>query len=602
MRQKQLIALFGLFLFSGILQGQDPVFKASAPAQVQTGEQFQYVVEGPERGDVILPESTGLLRLGGPFSSYSSSQQWINGKMTRNVVASYTYVYRIDREGDFTIPPAKIKVSRKEYETNAVSIRVRSASQGTPATAESGAEAQSTGEPDEVFLRILPGKKEMYVGEQFVSGLKVYTRVNTRPAGNSGDIPYEGFYKTTIDADAGAGQTEISGIQYVSQVLQRHILIPQKSGELIIPPYTSEWMKPQRVQPQQRRSIFDDPFFSSVREVPVELATLPVRLKIKPLPPGAPEGFSGAVGSFSIDASLSTYELEENEALSLLVHIKGNGNLPLFGEPRVNLPPDHDLYDVNRKLSIATSGNRLSGKVSFEYPIVVRHAGSFRIPPVKFSWFDPITEKYHTAATEEFTFKVTKGNQPEISTGAYVPGIMQEDVRDLGTDIRDISRQSQEFFVLNATLMGKNIYPWIFLLFLLLALAIGLLINLVAKRNADLSLVQNRRAAKEARSRLKRADKCRKNKDEEGFYEEIGKAVWGYLSHKMNIDTSALSGEVVMEKLVEEGLDSEILDHLQAILEESEFSRFAPASEKKEMDRLYEDAVKLISNLENRMK
>jgi hypothetical protein len=303
-----------------------------------------------------------------------------------------------------------------------------------------------------------------------------------------------------------------------------------------------------------------------------------------------------------MEASLSDQEIEVNEALSLKISIKGTGNLPLMGEPTVNLPPDHDLYDVSRSLNTGTSGNRISGSVLFEYPIVARHAGRFRIVPVQFAWFDPKTEQYHTASTEEFTFTVLKGENEEGAGNVYIPGVMRESVEDLGTDIRDISRSPQSFVPLSTSLFATAWYRWIYPILFLMAVLSMVLIQVVARRNADLNLVRNRQANKMARVRLKKADRLRKSEEHGRFYEEIGKAIWGYLSHKLNIETSMLSREVVSEELRRRDVPESLQEELLRILDESEFSRFAPSSEKSDVHQLYGDAASLIRNLENKLK
>lgn len=613
MGKKVLASLTGLLVFGILLNAQD-VFTASAPAVVRVGEQFQYVIEGSERGDVRVPVMDNFDILGGPYSSYSSHSQWINGKMTQKTLVSYTYILSAVREGSYNIPASIIKVGRKEYRTNVVEIVVNAAGAGS-STGASGASKQgasedgaviSSSEDDAVFLRVLPSKKEVYVGEQFVSALKVFTRVNTRPGSSASDLPYEGFYKKSLDPDASAQQQEINGQVYVTQVIQRHILIPQKTGDLEIAPYESDWMVQQRVQrPRSNNPIdnfFDDPFFNGYQDVPVTLSTLPVIIHVKALPAGEPVGFTGAVGEFQMKASLSSNEIGVNEALSLRITISGTGNLPLLSEPEVNLPPDHDLYDVTRSVNTSTSGNRISGSVTFEYPIIARHAGRFRIAPVQFAWFDPKAGTYKTALTDEFNFTVVKGEYDDASAGVYQPGVVHESVRDLGIDIRDISRGTPIFSSVNYSLFGSLAYRLFFPLALVITIVLIALISVVARRNADLSLVRNRKAGRSARARLKKADRYRKANDPDHFYEEIGKAIWGYLSNKLNIETSGLSREVILSHLEQRKVPQEQRNELLRILEESEFSRFAPSSEKTEMNKLYSDAAQLIRNLENNLK
>jgi hypothetical protein len=603
--------VIGLLLFSTWLMGQDGTFTASAPSVSKVGEQFQYVIEGSERGDVLLPSMSDFQLIAGPFSSYSSQSQWINGKMSMKTVVTYTYVFRATREGTFAIPPATVRVGRKEYKTNEVQLVVNAGTAanplpGTPGQEQSADPSVGGADAEEpVFLRVLTSKKDVYVGEQFVSGLKVYTRVNTRPASAGKDIPYEGFYKKSVDPDANAQRQDIGGQQYISQTIQRHILIPQKSGDLVIGPYESDWMVQQRVQRRSNSSIFDDffddPFFNSYQDVPVTLATQPVTIHVKPLPSGAPAGFTGAVGEFTMSASLSANEIAVNEALSLTITIRGSGNLPLLGEPEVNLPPDHDLYDVTKSVNMSTSGNRITGSVTFEYPIVARYAGRFRIAPVKFSWFDPVSEMYRTATTEEFTFIVQKGEADDTQAGLYVPGVTHESVENIGTDIRDISRAPQIFTPLAASLMARSWYRWLYPIALLLTLLVIVLIRVLARRNADLTLVRNRKANRSARNRLRNADKFRKGNEMDRFYEEVGKALWGYLADKLNIETFVLSREVIADEMKRRGIDEELQKEFLRILDESEFSRFAPSSERSDINRLYSDAVAIIRNLENKL-
>jgi len=607
---KRNIWIFALLLSGVVLSAQDETYKATAPATVRAGEQFQYVIEGSKQGDVMLPEMDGFQLMAGPFSSYSSHSQWVNGKMTMETVVTYTHIFRANQAGTFTILPAAVRVGRKEYKTNQIKITVTGSasqqssqggnSQGARSNGSAGS-ADSNGS-DPVFLRVLPSKKDVYVGEQLVSALRVYTRVNTRPAGGTKDIPYEGFYKKSLDPDASATRQDINGEQYVTQVIQRHILIPQKSGKLVIEPFESEWMVQQRVQRQSNSvfdSFFDDPFFSGVQDVPTKLATRPVTINVKPLPSGAPAGFTGGVGNFTMTAELSEDEVEVNEALSLKITIRGTGNLPLLGKPEVNLPPDHDLYDVSHSMNISVSGNQIGGSVTYEYPIVARHAGRFRIAPVQFSWFDHGSGKYRSSTSSEFNFTVLKGDAEDGSGSVYIPGIMQESVEDLGTDIRDITRMPPVLTPVAYSLMDQRWYKMFYLIALLVFIMVILYIRAVSRRNADLRIVKNRKASRSALYRFKLADKYRKSGDEDRFYEEVGKAIWGYVADKLNIETSGLSKEGISAELASRNVSPEVMEEFSRIIDESEFSRFAPSSQKSGTEQLYRDAMILVRNLEN---
>ncbi|MBN1132732.1 MAG: protein BatD [Bacteroidales bacterium] len=612
MKHKLIILLFFIPVISFTLKAQDTEFKASAPATVRVGQQFQYTVEGSEQGSVTLPRNDAFQVLAGPFSSISTQSQWVNGKMTMSTVVSYTYIFRANTEGEYTLEPSVIKAGRKEYMTNEVAIRV--VDDGTPSSSSAPGDPQPDSKAAEedvpLFMRVIPSKTDVFIGEQLVSALKVYTRVNTRPGSSTKDFPYEGFYKKAVDPDQSAGRETVNGQEYVSQVIQRHILIPQKTGKLVIEPYESEWIIQQRVQRQRPGSLFDDffddPFFSdpfgSYRDVPATIRTMPVTINVRPLPPGAPTGFTGGVGSFSLKAELSDDEVNVNEALSLKITITGTGNLPLLGEPEVNLPPDHDLYNVNKTSSIGTAGNRLSGSVTYEYPIVARHAGKFRINPITFSWFNPERKKYECVTTGEFFFTVNKTDTEQGIGQIYVPGAMGERVENIGTDIRDILRAPAELVPLSFTLSGSRWYWVAHILIFLLFVILFVILRIIIRRQADLKLMRNRKASKMARLRLKKADRFRKELDEEMFFEETGKAIWEYLCDKLGMDVSQLSVENVQAALIERGVTEDIVEELKRIVGESEFSRFAPSSEKSNMDDIYRDAENLIKNLEQNLR
>ncbi len=616
---KQNILISLLIGTTVFLHAQDSEFVATAPATVQAGQQFQYTIEGKEKGDIELPVLEHFDYLAGPYINISSSTQWINGKMSAKTTASYTYILRGNSPGDYTISPAKVKVKRETYETNSVQVTVvgsASPSGGLSSGNPSGGQSQQTSQPGEagtgqlseqpVFLRVLPSKTSVYVGEQFVSELKVYTRVNTRPSGGLKEVPYEGFFKHSIEADQVTSRENIGGKDHVTQVLQRHVLIPQKSGRMVIEPFMSEWTVPQRVTTQRPRSPFDDffndPFFDRVQEVPVKISTRPVTINVKPLPDGAPSGFTGGVGDLNMTAKLSSDKVKVNDAISLSVIVSGTGNISLIGAPNISFPPNHDVYETTKSLKINTSGNRVSGSVTFEYPIVVRHAGNFRIAPVNFSWFDPVQERYRTITTDEFNFTVEKGEGMDQGGQVYLPGIRGDAVQDIGTDILDIKRSVPVFTPIGRSPIGSITYWILYVLFFILFLLIMFILHLHYKRRADMRLVRNRKASKMARSRLRLAEKARKANDAEKFFEEIEKAIWGYLADKLGIELSALSRDTVSALLAGTGVPEELKEEVVRIIDECEFSRYAPSPGKTDMPALYRDGVKLLNNLEHNIR
>ncbi len=615
MSGRKVILTSGLLFLATWLWSQDKEFVASAPASVRLGQQFQYSIQGNEQGQIQLPDLNDFELLAGPFTSFSSSTQWVNGKMNAETVASYTYILRGNLAGDFTIPPSKVKVRKEIYETNSVQVTITGAdapgTQNPISNASGSSNTQNTSEQQQtedqqVFLKVIPSKFNVYVGEQFVSELKVFTSVNTRPSSGLKEVPYEGFYKQTLDPDQSSSRENINGQIHVTQVLQRHVLIPQKAGKLVIEPFESEWTIPRRVSKSRSGSVFDqffdDPFFNGYQDVPVTIATRPVTINVKPLPDGAPAGFTGGVGNFNFSANLSTDEVKVNDAINLVVKISGTGNIPLLGEPKINFPPDHDVYETSKSIKISTSGNRVSGTVTYEFPIVARHAGNFRIAPVSFSWFDPTTGKYETVTTGEFNFTVEKGEGTEEGSQIYMPGLRAEKVENIGTDILDIDRSVPDFSPIGKSQLNNTAYWGAYILMLLLFLGAVIFLRLHFRQKADIRLIRNRKANKMAKSRLKIADKARKANDTSRFFEETEKAIWGYLADKLNIELSALSRDKVTTLLQSYGISGAEIKSLLSLLEECEFSRYAPSSEKSEMNALYGDAIKMINNFEQNIR
>ncbi|MEX2371748.1 MAG: BatD family protein [Bacteroidales bacterium] len=593
------------------LFGQQTGFVASAPATVQAGQQFQYTVEGSEQGNVELPVLEDFELLAGPFTSFSSSTQWVNGKMTAKATASYTYILRGNTAGEFIIPPAKVSVKKENFETNEVKVTIVGSASSASSGSNSGNTGTTTGssgtsteqiEEQPVFLRVLPSRRSVYVGEQFVSELKVYTSVNTRPSGGLKELPYEGFYKHTLEADQTSSRENIDGKMHVTQVLQRHILIPQKAGKLVVEPFESEWTVPRRVNNPRSGSMFDQFFndpFDRYQEVPVTIRTKPVAIDVKPLPAGAPAGFTGGVGDLNFTAALSADQVHVNDAINLVIKISGTGNISLIGTPRIDFPPDHDVYETNKSSNVRTTGNRISGTVTFEYPIVARHAGNFRIPPLSFAWFDPVAERYKSVTTDEFIFTVVKGEEIMQSGQIYMPGSRGDDVENIGTDILDISRTVPGFVPIGKSPVTNYLYWLMYVFLLLLFLILVAVIRQRNKQKADIRLLRNRKANKMARRRMKAADKARRMNNSEKFFEETEKAIWGYLSDKLSIEISALSRDRVSVVLKDAGIAETIQSELLRIIDDCEFSRYAPSSEKSDVDTLYRDAVRLLHNLEN---
>jgi hypothetical protein len=566
---------FLLLLLSVNLNAQDDIVSASAPSFVTVNRAFNYTISGDVKGDVELPAVKGIRILGGPSQSVSSSTTIINGRMESQTSVSYSYMLMATEEGDFEIGPAIIKTKKKEFKTNAVSIK---ALKGTnSATAVEGATTAASAPAEGVILKLIPSRKDLYVGEQLTIDTKVY--VNQRLQITDLKNPsFEGFWTEELDPDNYASQESLNGQMYRAQVIKRDLLTAQKAGNREIEAAKMDVTIEERVQSQRRNFPFDDPF-GSYRQIPAVITSLPLKINVKPLPAGAPESFGGAVGKMNFSVKLNRDSTFVNEAISLKIVISGKGNLNLLSSPKVDFPPDLEVFEPKRVNNVKHSANGTEGSVSFEYLIIPRQRGEYRIPPIGFSYFDPGTAKYIKSAGKELIFKAIPDgeNGNAGNSDNQITSFFREDVKNLDSDIRFIRTESSPFVKKGKTMINSG-WLWAYPAGIFFLLIIGLIRNIFVSRQKDQMMVRNRRARRIAVKQLKTARSLLKTNDD-GFYEAILKACWGYLSDKLGINTAELSRDRVADKLKEKGLSVELTQELLGIIETCEFARYAPGGD-----------------------
>lgn len=591
-------------LFQGLLlQAQEVTVTASAPKVVSVGEQFRLSFTVNEKADhLVPPDLSDFYILMGPSTSYSQSTQIINGKMTRSVTYTYTYILQATKEGVFQIDPVEITAKNKTYTSNALEIEVVKGSASQKAAGQEGTEGEDlpvAGEND-LFLRIHIDKSNVYRGEHIIATVKIYSRVNLSGFENATFPSFNGFLREDIETPAlrALERENVNGVIYGSGVLQRFILFPQVSGELVIDPMELECLVQKRVQ-QSDRGFFDS-FFDSYQNVRQTIKSPPVKIKVNELPEDAPDSFRGSVGQIAMNVSVDKNELKENEALNLRVRFSGNGNLRLINAPDIDFPPDFDLYDPKISSSLNQSENGMSGSKTFEFLAIPRHAGNYRIPPVEFSYFDPSLKQYRSLRSDEFNLVVIRDDESE--GGAVISGFSKEDLRFIGSDIRFIKTGKFKLYPRDRSFFGS--WPF-YLCYLVALLAFSLLVILRRnhiKRNADLALVRNRKAKKIAKKRLRRANSFLKEGSINKFYEELLKALWGYLSDKLGIPVADLSRENARSALERNRINPEMIDELFEIIDRCEFARFAPSEEISETEPVYEKAWKMMSRFEQKLR
>ncbi len=599
----------------------DPTLTVSAKKQVMVGERFQVVFEANGEGKGFsAPSFDGFTVLGGPFTSTSSSFSMVNGSMSHTVKCTYTYALQAYQEGTFRIGSASINIKGNKVSSEPFEIKVlpddgshasNSGSSSGGIQSNQGGQQQNTNDPQvsgkDLFLRVIPSKKNVYVGEQVVLTYKLYTKVPVSSVSLSKMPSYAGFWTKDVSDNSGAlkqSSEYVNGIEYTTAEIQKIILVPQRSGKLALDPMTMECIAQIRTESNNRRSMdpfeafFNDPFFNrNIVNVKKELSSQTLTLDVKNLPEsGKPASFAGAVGNYNFKSDIDKTQLRTNEAVTITLTVSGTGNVELLQMPTPVFPPDFEVYDPKITTNVNDNANGLSGTKKAEYLVIPRRAGTFTIPAVEFSYFNPSSESYQTFSSEPYQIEVEKGEGGEDGGGIYASN--QEDIKYLGSDIRHIMTGNARLKPTNTTFFGSAAYFVVLAILLLLFIILLFALKKREQMSKDTAANRNRKADKVARGRLKNAYQHLKAKDQEKFYVEMSQALWGYIADKMGIERSKLSMDTVSENMKDKNVPDELTQQFVDTLNSCEFARFAPGSAEEKMDDLYQRGIDVISKAE----
>lgn len=599
-----------IFLTGLTVKAQNVEFRAEAPEVVELGEQFRLSYSLNHKGSNLqVPTLEGFDLLMGPSISQSSSFSSVNGKVSQSVSYTYTYVIEGVREGKFQIPPATVVVDGKQYQSNALTIQVV---KGSGNAGNAGQNQNQTARPEagaavneeNLFVKVDVSRRNLYMGESLLATIKVYTRVDLVNFGQSKFPSFTGFLAEEIPTPQRVElvRENYNGKIYNVGIIRKVLLFPQHTGEITIEPFELECVV--RQQLTSSRSFFDD-FFGNYRDVRVRRASRPITIHVKDLPlDGRPAGFSGMVGNISMRTSVSADSVTANDAITYKVVFQGNGNLKLLDAPAVNFPADFETYEPKVTKDIKTGDNGMSGTVTYEYLLIPRYAGNYTIPTVNYSFYDTRTNSYKTLHSEAYPVYVKKGKGGGAdSSTAAVQSFKKEDVRQLGQDIRYIKTGNLGLYTRGGGFYGTTVYWLAFLVPFVLFVTGAILNRRRIKANADLVRVKNKAANKMARKRLKVAAAAMRNHNSEAFYEEALKALWGYVSYKLNIDKAELNRDNISEILQQKSVNESMIQEFIEVLDHCEFARYAPGSKAdQEMDQVYKDSIEVITKLDKAIK
>ncbi|MBP5219000.1 MAG: BatD family protein [Bacteroidales bacterium] len=620
---KKFLYTAALLFVTAVSSAQNTI-KVQAPSVVGLEEQFNvtFVIAGEENPSNFswTPPGDHFQLVWGPQRGTSSSVQIINGKRTSSRQTTYTYILMPKGTGSFQIPAATAYVGDEQISSSPFSIQVvtdASSSQGAQSSGSSSSgqsssgsssssgsrQASSSGEiaAGDLFLRLSLSRSEVVIGEPITATLKLYQRVDIAGFENAKFPTFNGFWsqETYAPTNIEFKRESFDDKIYSSAVLRTYVLIPQQAGTITIDPAELVCLVNIRVGSGSSNSVFDSFFQDEYRTIRKRITTPAQKVRVNALPAGQPASFGGGVGNFGISARLTSDELKTHDAASLILTVSGRGNVALLEDPKVNFPPDFEVYDTKVSENTDKSTGGTSGSKTFEFPFIPRSAGEFTIEPVEYSYYDVNAGKYVTLRTEPMSLKVTKGKGSDASSAIISPGVERRDVKSLAGDIRFISTKKPAFRKEGSFFVLSPLFWLLTALLLLSALVAALVLRKAAAMKADVALTKNRKATKMARKRLKQAGEYLDKNLYTAFYEELHKALLGFTSDKLNMDMSELNKDNISAALTDGGVSEESAKAFTDLLDSCEFARYSPDAGHEAMQTHYDSAVKVISDIDS---
>ena len=577
--------------------------RVSAPQQVAVGEQFrlQYTmsttdVKGFRAGSI--PDGFEVLM--GPSTSTQQSFQMINGRTSQSSSVTYTYILAAVKKGTFIISGAHATVDGKSAYSSSVRINVSGKAQnqqyGGGMQQQQGAQVRPSGSHisgNDLFIKVSANKTRVHEQEPILLTYKVYTQLElTQLEGKMPDLTGFHTQEVPLPQQKSFHIETVNGRPYRCVTWSQYLMYPQMTGKLQIPSITFKG-----IVVQENRNV--DPFEaffnggSGYVEVKKEIVAHGMTIQVDPLPQ-KPSNFSGGVGKFTISASLDHNKVKAGDPVMIRIVVGGNGNLKLIKQPEVQLPNDFDKYDakVTDKTKLTASG--LTGNMLYDVLIVPRNQGKYQLQPIELTYFDTSTNKYKTIRTNPMVLEVEKGSGKVGDVADYS--------QSQDKDIHFIHDGAPEIVDTNDYFFGSTLYTTLNALVVIIFIVLLVVFRKQAMEMANIDAMRGKKANKVAGKRLKLAAKLMAEGKSSAFYDEVLKALWGYVADKLSIPVSQLSRENIAEKLSDRNASQADIDTFLEALDECEFERYAPGDAAGNMQKTYDKAVSAITNIEEGMK
>ncbi len=568
---------------------------ASSHTAVKTGDRFQVqFTANAQMQNFKAPNLGSSFRvLSGP--NQSTQMSWVNGKSSHQI--SYSYILMAVKEGDFTIGAASATINGETYKTEPIKINV-----GKGVKVNQGGNSSNTNKSkqenvsDDLYIKSSVSKRKVYQGEQIIATYQLYTRVNI--SGNelvkSADL--NGFWSQEIDLGESQWRQEIiGGYRWHIATIRKIVLFPQRSGELEIDPLEMKFIVQRRAQ-SGGQSVFDQ-FFGRVENVEYSLKSKPIKITVLPHPTTKPDDFNGAVGNLDMVVDVSTNEIKANEAINIKVKISGKGNINLVEAPLIDFPSDFEVYDPKVDDKTSTTSNGVSGYKEFDFLVIPRNKGTYKLDPITFSYFNPTTKKYKTITSEPIKINVLKG---EAGSENMVYTGNKEEIKVLGNDIRYIHTKDIKTISANESFYGSVSFYLLMLLAPILFVIAFIFRNKIRVAQSDVVGMKSKKANKIATKLLGTAKQSLAANNKKEFYENVSKALFGYIGDKLNIAPSELNQNNIKDKLIAINVAEQTIQSLIETIELCDMARFAPVAVSDQ--EVYNKAESIINQIEQEVK
>ena len=583
------------------------VIRVSTPSRVEAGENFRvsFKVTTQDVDDFRSGlHSTDVVEvIAGPYTSSESSFQMVNGHTSSSSSITYTYTLYAAKSGVYNIPAAHARVGGKQISSRPAKVTVVGSAQGRGNNSPKMHEddnyqphmkaAGSAISGRDLFIKVSANKKKVYEQEPILLTYKVYTLVDlTQLEGKMPELTGFHTQEIPLPQQKSFHIERVNGKPYRTVTWSQYVMYPQMTGKMEIPSITFKG-----IVVQQNRSV--DPFEaffnggSGYVEVKRNIVAPSIKIDVLPLP-HKPANFSGGVGKFNISAQLNKNELKAGDPLSLRIVVGGIGNLKLIKQPVVNFPKDWDKYDPKVTDKTKLTSNGLEGNMIYDILAVPRNQGHYTIPPVELTYYDTSLNQYKTIKTQSFEIEVAKGDGSRSSVVDYS--------KDQPKDIKDIKKGEAELHSVDNFFFGSVGYMMSLLIPFAAFVALLVIFRKRAIDNADLVKMKGKKANKIATKRLRQANKLMLTGKTNEFYDEVLRALWGYVGDKLNMPAEKLSRENISEKLQSHNVDDNTISKFLSAIDDCEMMRFAPGDPEGNMNKTFESAMTAIMEIENVMK